>query len=81
MKNTTVLMAAVLAAATILAAGLVVVPNSVHEAQANPCATEAENEIEVDTDGDSDISTNSILNENDDDRECNFVGPVELDED
>jgi hypothetical protein len=37
-KKTTVLMAAVLAVATVLAAGLVVFPGSVQEAQANPCS-------------------------------------------
>jgi hypothetical protein len=41
-KKTTVLMAAVLAVATVLAAGLVVFPGSVQEAQANPCSTEVE---------------------------------------
>jgi hypothetical protein len=37
MKKITVLMAAVLAVATVLAAGLTVLPSSVQEAQANPC--------------------------------------------
>ena len=37
-KQTTVLMAAVLAVATVLAAGLTVLPASVQEAQANPCS-------------------------------------------
>ena len=41
-KKTTVLMAAVIAVATILAAGLVVFPGSVQEAQANPCSTVVE---------------------------------------
>jgi hypothetical protein len=36
--NKTVFMAAVLAIATVLAAGLTVFPNSVQEAQANPCS-------------------------------------------
>ena len=40
MNNKTVLMAAVLAVATVLAAGLTVLPSSVQDAQANPCATE-----------------------------------------
>jgi hypothetical protein len=48
-KKTTILLAAVLAAATLLAAGLVVFPGSVQEAQANPCSTEAENAGDVDT--------------------------------
>ena len=36
--NKTVFVAAVLAIATVLAAGLTVLPNSVWEAQANPCS-------------------------------------------
>jgi len=36
--NKTIFIAAVLAAATLLAAGLVVFPGSVQEAQANPCS-------------------------------------------
>ena len=40
--NKTIFIAAVLAVATLLAAGLVVFPGSVQEAQANPCSTEAE---------------------------------------
>ena len=37
--NKTIFIAALLAAATLLAAGLVVFPGSVQEAQANPCYT------------------------------------------
>jgi hypothetical protein len=37
MKKTNVLMAAVLAVATVLAAGLTVLPSSVQEAQADAC--------------------------------------------
>ncbi len=48
-KKTTVLMAAVLAVATVLAAGLAVLPSSVEDAQANPCSTEAENTGDVET--------------------------------
>ncbi|MFZ0647430.1 MAG: hypothetical protein WAM27_04335 [Nitrososphaeraceae archaeon] len=52
-KKTTVLMAAVLAVATILAAGLVAFPGSIQEAQANPCS--------VNQDGDgADTLTTSI---------------------
>jgi hypothetical protein len=40
--NKTIFIAAMLAAATLLAAGLVVFPGSVQEAQANPCSTEIE---------------------------------------
>ena len=42
MKNKTILMGAVLAIATVLAAGLTVLPSTVQEAQANPCATDIE---------------------------------------
>jgi hypothetical protein len=42
MNNKTVLMAAVLAIATVLATGLTILPSSVQDAQANPCATEQE---------------------------------------
>jgi hypothetical protein len=38
MKNKTILMAVVLAVATVLAAGLTVLPGSVQEVQANPCS-------------------------------------------
>jgi hypothetical protein len=47
--NKTIFIAAVLAAATLLAAGLVVFPGSVQEAQANPCSTEAFETEDVDT--------------------------------
>jgi hypothetical protein len=40
MNNKTVLMAAMLAIATVLAVGLTVLPSSVQEAQANPCSIE-----------------------------------------
>jgi hypothetical protein len=78
MKKATVLMATVLAVATILAAGLAVLPNSVQEAQANPCATEVETVQEGEDTGSTSTVTTST---SDDQRECNFVGPVELDED
>jgi hypothetical protein len=42
MKKTTVLMVAVLAIATVLAAGRTAVLGSIQEAQANPCSTEIE---------------------------------------
>jgi hypothetical protein len=44
MKNKTILMAAVLAVATVLAAGLTVVPSSVQEPQASPCSNNANGE-------------------------------------
>jgi hypothetical protein len=40
MKGTTIYMAAILAAATVLVAGLAVLPESLQNAQANPCAAE-----------------------------------------
>jgi hypothetical protein len=43
-KTTTVLMAAVIAVATVLAAGLAVLPSSVQDAQANPCASEVDSD-------------------------------------
>ena len=60
--KTKVLMAAVLAVATVLAVGLMVLPGSVQEAQANPCsdigqsnsaffAEEQDNEIDCDWEG------------------------------
>ena len=66
-------MAAVIAAATVLTAGLAVLPNSVQEAQANPCASEV----------DSDTITNAFnpATNADDERECDFTGSFEFDED
>jgi hypothetical protein len=72
-KKTTVLMAAVLAAATVLAAGLAVLPNSVQEAQANPCASEVESDS-------IDNAFNPQANA-DDERECDFTGYFEFEED
>jgi hypothetical protein len=40
--NKTIFVAAMLAVATVLAAGLTVLPSSIKEAQANPCSTEVE---------------------------------------
>jgi hypothetical protein len=65
MKKTTVIMAAVLAVATVLAAGLTVLPSGVQEAQANPCALEADDGATVTQDND------------DDERECKFIGNFE----
>jgi hypothetical protein len=65
-----VYMAAVLAAATILAAGLVMFPDSVQEAQANPCA---ENEVNHNPEADD-------SEEIDSDIECEFCGPVDIEE-
>ena len=60
-KQTTVLMAAVLAVATVLAAGLTVLPSTVQEAQANPCSNQG-NGADVNTGGD---------------QECTFIGNFE----
>ena len=65
-------MAAVLAVATVLAAGLTVLPSSVQDAQANPCANEASR-------GGS--AENAFNPQGDDDRECDFTGYFEFDED
>ena len=50
--NKTIFIAALLAAATLLAAGLVAFPGSVQEAQANPCSVEANNANDADLDCD-----------------------------
>jgi hypothetical protein len=55
MSKITVLMEAVLAAATLLAAGLVVFPGSGQEAQANPCSTTEQGGGDVDTEIDCDF--------------------------
>ena len=44
--NKTIFIAALLAVATVLTAGLAVLPSSVQQAQANPCADEITVEIE-----------------------------------
>ena len=58
--NKTVIIATVLAATTLLTAGLVVFPSSVQEAQANPCSVN-----EQGGGGDSDSETNT---------HCDFEG-------
>jgi hypothetical protein len=70
--NKTVLMAAVLAVATALAAGLTVtvLPASIQEAQANPCSNNLE---------DDDSSNNNRIG-NVDDQECDLTGYFEFDE-
>jgi hypothetical protein len=67
MKKITVLMAAVLAVATVLAAGLTVLPSSVQEAQANPCSTYDTDTVPVDIDAEYN---------------CDFagIGSLEIDE-
>jgi hypothetical protein len=60
-KQTTVLMATVLAVATVLAAGLTVLPGSVQEAQANPCSNQGNG---------GDVTTGG-------EQECTFIGNFE----
>jgi hypothetical protein len=69
----TIFIASLLAAATLLAAGLVVFPGSVQEAQANPCQY-------INPNGQSD-NTDSDL-ENDVETDCDFegIGSLEIEE-
>lgn len=68
MRETTVLMTAVLAVATFFAAILTVLPGSVHDVQANPCS--------------GNIITQSPSTEDseevDSDIDCEFYGPVDI---
>jgi hypothetical protein len=68
MKKTTVLMTSVLAVATFFAAGLTVLPGSVHDVRANPCS--------------GNIITQSPSTEDyeevDSDIDCEFYGPVDI---
>jgi hypothetical protein len=75
MKNKTVLMAAVLAAATVLAAGLTLLPSSVQEAQANPCSNSVDNDLNQGNGGGGDT-----VNGPSDDQECDLTGYFEFDE-
>ena len=79
--KTTTLAAALLAVVTVVAAGLAVVPNSLQEAQANPCATEFENNLEIDSDEAATQSSSNSITSTLDNRECSFIGPVDIDED
>jgi hypothetical protein len=65
--NKTIFIATVVAATTLLAAGLVVFPGSVQEAQANPCQY-------VNPNGQSDNFNDD--NENDVDLDCDFVHTI-----
>jgi hypothetical protein len=56
--NKIIFISAVLAATTLLAAGLVVFPDSVQEAQANPCSIQANGPGGVDTSGAVDADLN-----------------------
>jgi hypothetical protein len=73
--NKTIFIAAMLAVTTVVAAGLVVVPNSVQDAQANPCASEQEVDLESEGDLDATIAIQSEL----DLRECTFIGNIDID--
>jgi hypothetical protein len=73
--NKTIFIAAMLAVATLVAAGLVVVPNSVQEAQANPCATEQE----LDLESEGDLSVGASIASEIDQRECKFIGNIDID--
>ena len=75
-------MAAVLAFATVLAAGLTVLPSSVQEAQANPCADEFTVEVEnEDSDNPDGQTVTSGADASTDTRECNLNGNIDIDED
>jgi hypothetical protein len=71
-KQTTVLMAAVLAVATVLAAGLTVLPGSVQEAQANPCSNNIQEENEDATGGGGSTVTGPG-----EDQDCTLIGNFE----
>jgi hypothetical protein len=73
MKYKTVLMAAMLAVATVLAVGLTVLPASVQEAQANPCSN---NLIE----GEESTGGGGGTVEPQGDQDCDFTGYFEFDE-
>jgi hypothetical protein len=75
MKKTTVLMAAMLAVATVLAAGLTVLPGSVQEAQANPCSNNIESNDNEGNGGGGDTVTAGG------DQICDLTGYFEFDED
>jgi hypothetical protein len=78
MKNKTVLTAAVLAVATVLAAGLTVLPSSVQEVQANPCSIQANGPGGIAGGQQSD----NVDSEADLDTDCDFegVGSLEFEE-
>ncbi len=61
-------MAAVLAVATVLAAGLTVLPSTVQEAQANPCS----NNLDAD-----ESSSGNRIGDLNDDQECTLIGNFE----
>jgi hypothetical protein len=65
--NKKVFIAAMLAVATVLAAGLAVLPGSVQKAQANPCDFEIDNSGNV-----------AGITPSGDEHECKFIGPVTI---
>ena len=77
----TLLVAAILVVATVLAAGLAVLPNSAQEAQANPCSVNSE------TDGGEASGTAvtggsaSATATSTGSQECDLNGNIEFDED
>jgi hypothetical protein len=73
-KYKTVLMAAVLAVATVLTAGLTVLPGSVQEAQANPCSNNVEEE-------EGGATPNAITLQDEAEQTCDFTGYFEFEED
>ena len=79
--NKTIFIAAMLAVATILAAGLTVLPNSVQVAQANPCADEQNGETSTEDESSGNAQTNiaSSTTNSEDNRECNFIGNIDID--
>ena len=81
--NKTFFIAAVFAVATALAAGLTVLPGSVQEAQANPCAnevTESGGGVPASEVPQIGGAQNSFNPQGDDDRECDLTGSYEFDE-
>ena len=77
MKNKTILMAAVLAVAIVITAGLTVLPSTLQEAQANPCADQQIGETNNEGEGNSQTNIASSFTNSVDDRECNFIGNFE----
>jgi hypothetical protein len=76
--NKTIFMAAVLAVSTVLAAGLTVLPGSIQEAQANPCATE---NVVVEIPDPGGVIITQVTPDNDE-RECTILGnDIDFEED
>jgi ABC-type phosphate transport system substrate-binding protein len=74
--NKTIFIVAVLAAATVLAAGLTMLPGSVQEAQANPCSNNLE---EAEAEGDVTGGGGSTV-EPQEEQNCDLTGYFEFDE-